>query len=151
MIAIRLAETSDIAHMSALLDILFTLESDFVVDAEKQMRGLMQLLATDTAGVWVAENLETLEVVGMCSVQTLISTAEGGAVGLLEDLIVAPAFRQQGIASQLLAQARHWAEERSLTRLQLLADKYNHLALDFYARQGWQATQLIGLRLGLND
>lgn len=151
MIAIRLAETSDIAHMSALLDTLFTLESDFVVDAEKQTRGLMQLLATDTAGVWVAENLETLEVVGMCSVQTLISTAEGGRVGLLEDLIVASVFRQQGIASQLLAQAKHWAEKRGLTRLQLLADKYNQPALDFYARQGWQATQLIGLRLGLKD
>ncbi|NOT83792.1 MAG: GNAT family N-acetyltransferase [Methylococcaceae bacterium] len=147
MIAIRLVQPADIPHLVTLLNALFTLESDFVVDADKQTRGLKLLLETDTAGVWAAEELETLQVVGMCSVQTLISTAEGGRVGLLEDLIVATAFRQQGIATQLLAQVNQWAEERGLTRLQLLADKHNQLALDFYARKGWQVTQLINLKL----
>ncbi|MFI3136301.1 MAG: GNAT family N-acetyltransferase [Methylococcaceae bacterium] len=150
MIVIRLAQTADIPYLVTLLSALFTLEGDFVVDADKQTRGLKLLLETDTAGVWVADDLQTLQVVGMCSMQTLISTAEGERVGLLEDLIVATAFRQQGIATQLLAQVVHWAEERGLTRLQLLADKHNQSALDFYAGQGWQATQLIALRLGLN-
>ena len=30
--------------------------------------------------------------------------------------------------------------------MQLLADRTNHPALDFYRRQGWQHTQLICLR-----
>lgn len=151
MIAIRLAETDDIPHLVGLLHLLFTLECDFVVDAEKQGRGLMHLLACEKACVWVAEDIASLAVVGMCSLQTLISTAEGGPVGLLEDLVVAPAFRQQGIASQLLAQAQHWAEQQGLSRLQLLADKHNQNALDFYAHQDWQSTQLIALRLGLTS
>jgi ribosomal protein S18 acetylase RimI-like enzyme len=148
MITIRLANPSDVLPMVNLLALLFTLEDDFVVDNGKQARGLMELLNVDSALVLVATTLPNQQVVGMCSVQTLISTAEGGAVGLVEDLIVAPAFRRQGIAGQLLATAKSWAETRGFKRLQLLADKQNQPALDFYARQGWQTTQLIALRLG---
>jgi len=82
----------------------------------------------------------------MCTVQTLISTAEGGPVGLLEDLIVAADFRNQGIAAKLVAEAVNWAECQSLKRLQLLADKNNLPALNFYKKQGWQPTQLVCLR-----
>jgi ribosomal protein S18 acetylase RimI-like enzyme len=39
-----------------------------------------------------------------------------------------------------------WAEEQGATRLQLLADKNNPLALAFYERIGWQTTALICLR-----
>ena len=149
MIIIRPATPTDVPQLANLLTLLFTLESDFDVDNDKQTRGLLQLLNTESAVVWVAESTHDLKVVGICSVQTLISTAEGGAVGLLEDLIVAPAYRGQAIATQLLANATAWAEQRGLKRLQLLADKHNQPALDFYTRRGWQATQLIGLRLGL--
>jgi ribosomal protein S18 acetylase RimI-like enzyme len=147
MIIIRPAKPADVAQLVELLNALFTLESDFVVDADKQTRGLMLLLDTDTACVWVAEAVHAQKVVGMCSVQTLISTAEGGSVGLLEDLIVAAEFRHQGIATKLLAKAGNWAEQCGLKRLQLLADKTNQPALDFYAHHGWQSTQLICLRM----
>jgi ribosomal protein S18 acetylase RimI-like enzyme len=146
MIIIRSAKPTDIAQLVGLLKILFTLESDFVVDADKQARGLMQLLDTNTACVCVAEALHIQRVVGMCTVQTLTSTAEGGSVGLLEDLIVMPEFRHQGIATQLLAHVSDWAEKSGLKRLQLLADKTNQPALGFYAYQGWQSTQLVCLQ-----
>ncbi len=149
MIIIRPATPADIPQMVVLLTALFTMETDFAVDNDKQSRGLLQLLNTDSARVWVAEARHPQQVVGMCSVQTLISTAEGGVVGLLEDLVVAPAFRRQGIATQLLTTVSNWAEQQGLNRLQLLADKHNQPALDFYVRQGWQTTQLICLRLGL--
>jgi GNAT superfamily N-acetyltransferase len=71
---------------------------------------------------------------------------EGGAVGLLEDLIVAVDFRNQGIGAKLLGEAVKWAESHGLKRLQLLADKNNRPALSFYQQQGWQSTQLICLR-----
>ncbi|MCX7086911.1 MAG: hypothetical protein NTV00_02535 [Methylococcales bacterium] len=45
-----------------------------------------------------------------------------------------------------MAQANLWAEEHSLKRLQLLADKHNQPVLDFYAHQSRQVTQLIDLR-----
>ena len=82
----------------------------------------------------------------MCTVQTLISTAEGGPVGVLEDLVVAADFRHQGIGAKLLAEAVTWAECRGLTRLQLLADKNNLAALRFYQKQGWESTQLVCLK-----
>ncbi|MEQ1635260.1 MAG: GNAT family N-acetyltransferase [Methylococcales bacterium] len=152
MINIRVAKPDDIPKLVELLTALFTLETDFVVDTDKQASGLSQLLNNDHACVLVAyvepQNSMSFpqQVVGMCSIQTLISTAEGGRVGLLEDLIVAAEFRQQGIATKLLAQASDWAERGGLKRLQLLADKTNLPALGFYARQGWQTTQMICLR-----
>jgi ribosomal protein S18 acetylase RimI-like enzyme len=82
----------------------------------------------------------------MCTVQTLISTAEGGPVGLLEDLVVAADFRHQGMGAKLLAGAVNWAECRGFKRLQLLADKNNQAALRFYEKQGWESTQLVCLR-----
>jgi ribosomal protein S18 acetylase RimI-like enzyme len=94
----------------------------------------------------VAELLNDNKVLGMCTVQTLISTAEGGPVGLLEDLIVATDFRNQGIGAKLLAEAVNWAECQGLKRLQLLADKNNLPALNFYQKQGWNSTQLACLR-----
>ena len=147
MIAIRTATSADIPQMVALLKALFAIEADFDFDAEKQTRGLNLLLDSAKDTILVAVPLlDGNKVLGLCTVQTLISTAEGGPVGLLEDLIVAVDFRNQGIATRLVAAAVYWAECRGLKRLQLLADKNNGSALSFYQKQGWQATQLVCLR-----
>jgi ribosomal protein S18 acetylase RimI-like enzyme len=146
MIAIRTAKPSDIAQLVELLKELFTIEADFNFDRDKQACGLNLLLKSEKDCILVAEQLSNNRVLGMCSVQTMISTAEGGTVGLLEDLIVAADFRHQGIASKLVAEAVNWAESQCLRRLQLLADKNNLPALHFYQKQGWQSTQLVCLR-----
>jgi ribosomal protein S18 acetylase RimI-like enzyme len=146
MIIIRTANSSDIAQLVELLKELFTIEADFDFDQEKQACGLNLLLKSEKDCIFVAELLNDNKVLGMCTVQTLISTAEGGMVGLLEDLIVAADFRNKGIASKLVAEAVNWAECQGLKRLQLLADKNNLPALDFYQKQGWQSTQLVCLR-----
>ena len=71
-----------------LLGELFSIEADFSFDPEKQRRGLADLLGRgDEACLLVCEREG--EVVGMCSVQALVSTAEGGKVGLVEDMVVA--------------------------------------------------------------
>ena len=146
MITIRTAKPSDIPHLVGLLKELFTIEADFDFDQEKQTCGLKLLLDSDKDCVLVAQSLNDGKVLGMCTVQTLISTAEGGPVGLLEDLVVAADFRNQGIGARLLDEAICWAECRGLKRLQLLADKNNRPALNFYQKQGWQSTQLVCLR-----
>jgi ribosomal protein S18 acetylase RimI-like enzyme len=144
MITVRTAQSTDVEQIAELLRELFAIEADFVFDRDKQVRGLKQLLESGKDRVFVAESGK--RVVGMCSVQTLISTAEGGPVGLLEDLIVTAEFRRQGIGEKLLAAAADWAEGQSLKRLQLLADKNNLPALAFYEKQAWRQTQLICLR-----
>jgi ribosomal protein S18 acetylase RimI-like enzyme len=146
MVTIRTANQSDIAQLVELLQELFSIEIDFIFDKDKQTNGLNLLLKCDKDFILVAESANDNKVVGMCTIQTLISTAEGGQVGLLEDLVVAAGFRHQGIGSKLLAEAVYWAERQGLKRLQLLADKNNLPALGFYKNQGWQSTELVCLR-----
>jgi ribosomal protein S18 acetylase RimI-like enzyme len=117
MITIRTAQSSDIPQLVELLKELFAIEADFDFDQDKQERGLNLLLNSAKDCILMAELLDDSRVVGMCSVQTMISTAEGGPVGLLEDLIVAADFRHQGIGEKLLTEAVYWAKCRGLERL----------------------------------
>ena len=81
MITIRTAKPSDIPQLVELLNALFTIEADFNFDQDKQACGLGLLLNSDKNCILVAELLGERRVLGMCTVQTLISTAEGGLVG----------------------------------------------------------------------
>ena len=141
---IRPARVEDIAAMSSLLGELFAIEKDFQVDANRQRLGLALLMDCPGAYLLVAE--VSKRVVGMVSVQSLISTAQGGTVGLLEDLVVDAKYRGQGIGSALVESALHWADSQGMSRVQLLADKNNLAALKFYAARQWRQTQLICLR-----
>ena len=142
---IREARSSDIPAMVELLRELFTLETDFAVDADRQQRGLEILLQEwDTAGIWVAD--ADGRVVGMCTVQVLISTAEGGPVGLVEDVVVEPSFRGKGIGRALLEALEAWAAENGLSRLQLLTDRRHTDTQRFYEAVGWQGTELVCMR-----
>ncbi|HEX9020683.1 MAG TPA: GNAT family N-acetyltransferase [Nitrospirota bacterium] len=145
-ITIRAAKPEDIPQMGDLLTDLFTIELDFSPDIERQTRGLSMLI-TDTSGsslVLVAVNEENL--VGMATVQTLVSTAEGGQVGLVEDVIEDSRFRCRNIGTLLLDGLVSWSRKKKLTRLQLLADRENHQALNFYSSRGWDTTRLVCLR-----
>ena len=62
----------------AVLKELFTIEADFDFDQEKQIFGLNLLLTSDKDCILVAQLLNDDRVLGMCTLQTLISTAEGG-------------------------------------------------------------------------
>lgn len=85
------------------------------------------------------------QVVGMCTAQLLISTAEGGLAALIEDMVVEQAYRKQGIGRALLLSIEQWAFKRGVKRLELLADMENAPALDFYQKMNWKRTQLICL------
>lgn len=141
---IRPATESDINAMLPLLRQLFTIEADFVFSGERQQKGLELLLAADAAMAMVAE--EHGEVVGMVTGQLAISTAEGGPSLLVEDLVVAPAWQKRGIGTALLNALAAWGAARDVGRMQLLADRTNSPALDFYRLKGWRETQLICLR-----
>jgi ribosomal protein S18 acetylase RimI-like enzyme len=143
-VSVRPAEPRDIDAMVSLLETLFTIEADFAFDAAKHRAGLKVLLESGQACVLVAEREG--RVAGMVSVQTVISTAEGGPVGWVEDLVVAEDCRGLGLGRRLLEQLETWAIRNGLSRLQLLADRNNGPALGFYERLGWAETSLIALR-----
>lgn len=130
--------------MILLLQSLFALEKDFHFERDRQEAGLKQLLKNTGSVILIAELND--QVIGMCSGQTVISTAEGGPALLVEDVIVTAAHQGKGVGGKLLQQLADWARQQSISRLQLLADRTNSEALGFYERQGWQTTQLICLR-----
>jgi ribosomal protein S18 acetylase RimI-like enzyme len=143
MVKVRPAAPGDIDSLLHLLEALFTLEQDFEPDWDKQRRGLEMLLETADADVVVAER--DGRVVGMATMQVVISTAEGGPSGLIEDVVVHESHRGQGIGRALMDHLVGLADQKSLTRLQLLADRDNQPALAFYEKLGWSNTRLIAL------
>ncbi|WP_319776927.1 GNAT family N-acetyltransferase [Maridesulfovibrio sp.] len=141
---IRNANSADLIPMTDLLKSLFSIEKDFTADGSRQMQGLRMLLGNPRARILVAE--EQGEVVGMCTGQIVISTAEGGPSILVEDVVVRTDRQGKGIGSMLMEAILGFAEENRATRLQLLADCDNTPALKFYDKIGWDKTSMICLR-----
>ncbi len=141
---IRPARPDDLDALVDLLRILFCIEADFAFDAARQRRGLAMLLVQEGAVVLVAEAAG--QVIGMCTGQMIISTAEGGFALLVEDVVVAQNWQGKGMGRELLTALEQRAASRNIGRLQLLADRNNTPALEFYRRLGWQDTELICLR-----
>lgn len=143
---IRPAKEADVDAMSQLLSQLFSIETDFTPDDEKQSRGLKLLLDTISSHIVVAQKHD--RVVGMASVQILVSTAEGGYVGQVEDVVVDAEHRGKGVGRALLDYLLKWKRDNGLSRLQLAADIDNSAALEFYVGKGWKQTGLVVLRYG---
>lgn len=139
----RGAEPRDIPRLVALIGELFVLETAFAVEPVRQEKGLRALLASPTAHILAAEAND--QVVGMCTVQLTVSTAEGGPSGLIEDVVVDRAWRGKGIGRALLDRAETWARSQGASRVQLLADQRNTPALEFYAARGWALTPMVCL------
>ena len=149
---IRKARTSDLDALVELLGLLFALEADFAAcatDAGRQRDGLGRLLAGAKNSLVLVAALSAPGadlVVGMATAQLVISTAEGGPALLVGDVVVRPEFRCRGIGRALLARIESWGAALGATRLQLLADRDNAPAHDFYRSCGFQSTNLVCLR-----
>lgn len=140
MIRIEPATAHDLDALGGLLQQLFAIEADFHFDAAKTARALQQLIDDNRACVLVAR--EGDHVIGMCTAQLVISTAEGAYSAWVEDVVVDKEYRGNGIGKQLLDAIEVWAKGQGATRLQLLADMENQPALEFYRHNGWQQLQL---------
>lgn len=141
---IRRADHDDIPSLISLLGVLFSIEADFTIDEAKQRSGLEMMLGNpENRCVMVAE--VNGKVVGICTAQLLVSTAEGGLSALIEDLVVDNGFRGRGIGKGLLLSVESWAVEKGARRLELRADRSNTAALAFYEKMNWQHTSLICL------
>jgi len=143
-IRIRPARQKDLDHLTALLEKLFSIEEDFVFNEKLQRRGLEIMIENELGCIVVAE--ADGMAVGMCSGQLTVSTAEGGQALLVEDVVVREEFRGKGVGRQLMQGIAEWGRAKGVSRFQLLADRNNTAALDFYLKLGWRATKLICLR-----
>lgn len=150
-IVIRKAAADDVESLIGLLGELFAIETDFTFHSERQRQGLVMLLDREKDCCLLVAETTNKQVIGMCSAQLLVSTAEGGLKALVEDMVIAEPYRGQGIGKDLLSTVEKWAAEQGAKRLDLLADHRNRLALTFYDNMNWSRTELIALQKKLKQ
>lgn len=149
-IHLRLAGLSDIAELSSLLTMLFSQEAEFKPHTSRQKRGLRMILDNPAIGqIFVAEKAG--KVVGMASLLFTVSTALGGKVGIIEDVVVTPNWRGQGIGKQLIHHVLKYSRRMKLKRLTLLTDGDNHSAQGLYKRFGFHSSTMLPMRLSLSE
>jgi GNAT superfamily N-acetyltransferase len=144
-IEIGFATPDDLPQLADLLAELFTLESDFQPERDKQLRGLRLILDEPALGRLFVLRIAG-KVAGMANALITVSTAEGGRVLLLEDVIVSREHRGGGFGRRLVEHVLDWARSQGMTRVTLLADRDNQPALDFYGRLGFEPSHMLVLR-----
>ncbi len=148
-VVIEAATEADLDELSELLGELFSEESDFRPNKEKQLRGLRLIFEQPNRGrVFVLRRDNA--IVGMINILFTISTAEGGFVILLEDLVVHREFRDQGYGSMLLEHAIKFARQKHFLRITLLTDRPEIRSQAFFRRHGFQESAMMPMRLLLS-
>ena len=146
---IEQATLEDLPQLTDLLFELFTQEADFVPNRAKQMRGLRLLLEQPNRGrIFVLRQNGT--ILGMINLLFTISTAEGGFVILLEDVIVHGEYRGKGFGEKLLAHAIAYAKKKDFLRITLLTDRLNGQGQRFFKAHGFIESKMIPMRLILS-
>jgi GNAT superfamily N-acetyltransferase len=146
---IEQATLEDLPQLTDLLYDLFTQEGDFVPNRAKQMRGLRLILEQPSRGrIFVLRQNGT--ILGMINLLFTISTAEGGFVIMLEDVIVHRAHRGKGFGDKLLQHSIAYAKKKDFLRITLLADRLNDQGQHFFKEHGFFESKMIPLRLILN-
>jgi len=146
---IEQATLEDLPQLTDLLFDLFSHEADFVPDRSKQMRGLRLILEQPNRGrIFVLRQNGT--ILGMINLLFTISTAEGGFVILLEDVIVHREFRARGFGDKLLRHGIDYAKKKDFLRITLLTDRLNEDGLRFFKGHGFFESAMIPMRLILH-
>jgi GNAT superfamily N-acetyltransferase len=139
------ATLDDLPQLADLLHDLFSHEADFIPNKEKQMRGLRLILEQPNRGrIFVLRGGE--RIIGMINLLITISTAEGGFVLILEDLVVHSDHRGQGYGGRLLEHALGYARSKDFLRITLLTDKLEESARSFYERHGFRQSGMVPMR-----
>jgi GNAT superfamily N-acetyltransferase len=147
-VAIEPATLDDLPQLTELLFDLFTLEGDFKPDRAKHMRGLRLILEQPSRGrIFVVR--QDGRILAMINLLFTISTAEGGFVLLLEDLIVHADHRHRGFGDQLLEYCVNFAREKNFLRITLLTDRANEEAQKFFRHHKFLDSKMIPLRMFL--
>lgn len=148
--ATRTAIERDVARCAELLGILFTQEQEFTADAEAQSRALSMIIRNPELGrIFVVEIDGVIE--GMVMLLFSVSTCLGRKAALLEDMVVAPAWRTKGLGTLLINHAVDFARREGFGRITLLTDRDNEAAQQFYRAQGFAQSEMVVFRKLLDD
>jgi len=144
------ATEADLDELSQLLGELFAQESDFRPDKDKQLRGLRLIFEQPSRGRVFVLRCDGA-IVGMINLLFTISTAEGGFVMLLEDLVIHKRYQGHGYGARLLNHAIDFATKKNFLRITLLTDRPENLAQEFFRRHGFVESSMIPMRLWLKS
>jgi len=144
------ATLEDLPQLTDLVMALLGEEEDFTPNRIKQELGIKLILEQPNRGrIFVLCTDHTL--IGMVNLLFTISTAEGGFVIVMEDVIVHPMHRGQGYGSMLLKHAIEFAKEKKFKRITLLTDKISAESQRFFQKNGFSFSHMIPMRLTLSD
>jgi ribosomal protein S18 acetylase RimI-like enzyme len=143
---ICIARLNDLPELVELLNDLFTQDIEFVPDLKKQKAGLEAIINNPEIGEIIVLKGDG-QILGMVSLLYSISTALGGKVAILEDMIIHKDYRQKGLGKELLGEAIRFSKERNCLRLTLLTDFNNDVAINFYRHFGFKKSDMIPMRL----
>jgi GNAT superfamily N-acetyltransferase len=148
-LAFDIARREDVPQLTELLGLLLTQEADFTPDPERQRRALNAIVGNASIGrIYLVR--DGAEVIAMASLLYSVSTAEGGKAAWLEDLVVRPSRRGQGVGRLLLEQVAARAREDGVLRLTLLTDPDNERAHALYRGLGFEFSAMRPMRLKLD-
>ena len=144
------ATLEDIPQLCGLLAILFTQEADFQPDEKKQSAALLAIIEhPETGRILVLR--ESDNIIGMVNLLFTFSTACGGKVAILEDMIVSITSRAKGVGSKLMSRAIQLAKAQDCARITLLVDQDNIQAQHFYENFGFKGSSMIPYRLMIEE
>jgi len=97
------------------------------------------------AFVFVAEEEESLVGFLAGRIRAQPQHFGGQQAGFISDVFTDGAYRNRGIAGELISRARSWFNERGIDRIELQVVAHNSEARDFYLRNGWveELTQMV--------
>ena len=142
---IRKATIQDIEVLNELLESLFSQEKEFKPNEKKQKKALIRIINSKKLGdIFVLQKKK--KIVAMVNILYTYSTALGGNVALLEDMIVKEDERGKGYGSKLLKSVLKTLKKEKILRVTLLSDFDNEDAHKFYNRFGFEKSSMIVLR-----
>jgi N-acetylglutamate synthase-like GNAT family acetyltransferase len=143
------ATIEDLPALTELVMNLFTVSSDFTPDRMVQERGLQLILEQPNRGrIFVVRNDD--QIFGMVNLLFTISTARGGFVILMEDVVIHPSHRSQGFGSMLVDYVVEFARSKQFKRITLLTDSISAESQEFFKKRGFEHSTMIPMRKIIN-
>lgn len=140
----------DLPQLVGLVMALLEIEEDFQPDREKQEKGLRLILEQPNRGrIFVIRT--DYQIVGMVNLLFTISTAKGGFVILMEDVIIHPDHRGQGFGTRLVEYVIEFARKKDFKRITLLTDRIGAESQRFFQKLGFQHSHMIPMRRNFDE
>lgn len=143
---VEMATMDDLPALTELVMELFSMSAgDFQPQKEVQERGLRLILEEPSRGrIAVVRNKD--QIFGMVNMLFTISTARGGFVILMEDVVIHPDHRGQGFGTMLVEHVIEFAKQKKFLRITLLTDKISAESQDFFRKRGFDYSHMIPMR-----